>query len=66
MTEQDDSLNSNGPGEPKVLVCALNEEGRVIASMRVDPLEEKVEAARDVMAVVSPLVKEKIVLKGVR
>ena len=45
----------------KVLVCAMNEEGRVVASLRVDPVAEQVETARNVMLAVSPVVQDHLV-----
>jgi hypothetical protein len=51
-----------GEGLPqKVLVCAMNDEGRVVASIRVDPVADQVETARNVMLAVSPVVQDHLV-----
>lgn len=64
MTDQLEQVGG-GAGEEalprKVLVCAMNEEGRVVASLRVDPVAEQVETARNVMLAVSPVVQDHLV-----
>ena len=68
MTDQVGRGDSGeGGGEPpqkarKVLVCAMNDEGRVVASLRVDPVAEQVETARNVMLAVSPVVQDHLVI----
>ncbi len=57
-------LQNPPPDDTKVLLCAMNEEGLVVASMRVSPTDQAVEAARNVMLAVSPVVHEKLVCKG--
>lgn len=64
MTEQMGQVDG-GTGEEtlprKVLVCAMNDEGRVVASLRVDPVADQVETARSVMLAVSPVVQDHLV-----
>lgn len=63
MTDQvGQVLHEDGdPGPVKVLVCAMNEEGKVVASLRVDPIDAVVETARGVMLAVSPVVQNHLV-----
>lgn len=60
------SPEPQGVGEVKVLLCAMNESGSVAASIRVDPVEDQVEAARNVLLATSPIVKECLVHKKKR
>lgn len=64
MTDQAERIDGGTGGETlprKVLVCAMNDEGRVVASLRVDPVADQVETARNVMLAVSPVVQDHLV-----